>query len=123
MQRSARPSLIAGFTLVELTAVLVILGTLAGLAVAKYADMMDTARTNAAQGAVAAGRSTLAMAYGSEFISRGREPSAGEVIATATASGVESDFAVEFGGPDESGAITITVTLDGFEVVETWNLP
>ncbi|KWT75624.1 type II secretion system protein [Candidatus Magnetominusculus xianensis] len=52
-----------GFTLIEIIAVLVVLGVLAAIALPKYQNLDQDAKAKACQGAISSGATNLALAY------------------------------------------------------------
>ena len=69
-----------GFTLIEIIAVLVILGILAAVAVPKYLDMQASAKTMAAAGQVSELKGTLNSAWGKAFMAKGSTPALADVL-------------------------------------------
>jgi prepilin-type N-terminal cleavage/methylation domain-containing protein len=81
-----------GFTLIELIAILVILGVLASIAVPKYYDIARESQNKAALQAVTEGKTRLSIQYARLFLESGAPPGAASLVDAVGASTGIGDY-------------------------------
>lgn len=110
-----------GFTLIEILAVLIILGLLAAVAIPKYQNLQDEARQQVLGGAIAAAQSHLNLTYSRLLMeNNGLLPTLDDVVSEAKCdTDIQGSFTISCAA---DGSITATDS-SGATRTDTWALP
>jgi prepilin-type N-terminal cleavage/methylation domain-containing protein len=103
-----------GFTLIEIIAVIVLLGVLAAVVVPKYTNLTEEARNQAAAAAIAEGMARVNAAAAHHILTSGSVPAYADISAALDTDA--GDYTLSYAA---AGVTGVAITAEGPESAET----
>ncbi len=107
----------SGFTLIEIIAVLVILGFLVVVSLPKYMDLQARAKENATQAALGAGASEVCMKFANAILTGSSAPNMTSLAAILQSNSTTlGDYSYSYAASGDGKGVVVTVTAPTAEL-------